>query len=62
MKEYFRPKTRGELKDKIKEGVECEVASFVVEMNNMLLTGWLDFKDFKTRPSENEGWTIYYKD
>jgi len=62
--EYFRPKTRGELVDKITEGVPCEVATSVVEFTNMCLAYWLglDSTSFTVRPSENEGWVVYELD
>jgi len=56
----YRPKTRGELKEKLQEGISCEVASHVVSMTNIMLRGWGEFDSFDTKPSENEGWTIYY--
>jgi hypothetical protein len=56
---YYRPVTRGELKDKLKEGVACEVVTDVSSMTTIMLTGWLEFDSFTTRMSENEGWTVY---
>ena len=56
----FRPKTRGELLDKLKEGVRCEVVASNKEITDICLDGWLNFKGrYKTRPSENVGWVIY---
>jgi len=57
---YARPKTRGELRDKLQEGIECEVVASNVSITNILLSGWMDFKTYKVRPSENEGWAVYY--
>jgi hypothetical protein len=59
-KEYYRPKTRGELRDKIREGIKCEVVADNESTTSMLLDGWLDFKGkYKTYPSENKGWIVY---
>jgi len=59
---YHRPKTRGELKTKILEGVECEVVASNVETTNIFLDGWLDMEDkYDVRLSENKGWAIYFK-
>lgn len=56
---YFRPETRGGLKKKLLEGIPCEVVTSNVEVTNLLLRGWLDFNEFVTEPSHNEGWTVY---
>lgn len=56
---YARPATRGELKEKILDGIPCEVATIAVEMTIVMFHGWLKFTGFTTRPSENEGWTIF---
>lgn len=58
-KNYYRPSTRGELCEKLKEGVECETVSYAAEMTSHILKGWLRFDAFTTRPSENEGWTVF---
>jgi hypothetical protein len=56
----FRPKTRGELLDKLKEGIKCEVVVSNEEITSILLDGWLKFKGkYKTYPSHNLGWVIY---
>jgi len=60
MKTIYRPKTRGELLDKLKAGIPCEVLSSNVEFTNICLDGWLKFENqYATRPSENPCWTIY---
>lgn len=60
--EIVKPKTRGELLDKLKEGIKCEVVTSNVEITSIMLDGWLKFKgQYKTYPSENEGWTIFEK-
>lgn len=56
---FCRPTTRGELKEKLSVGIPCEVASYAAEMTANLLRGWLEFDEFVTRPSENEGWTVF---
>uniref|UniRef100_A0A6M3K643 Uncharacterized protein n=1 Tax=viral metagenome TaxID=1070528 RepID=A0A6M3K643_9ZZZZ len=56
---YTRPLTRGELRDKLKSGVPCEVASHVAEMTAIVLEGWFEYSDFSVRKSENFGWTIF---
>ena len=58
---YHRPKTRGELRDKINEGIPCEVVSYVAEMTSSLLRGWLQCENFQVRPSENDGWVVFEK-
>ena len=30
-----------------------------VEITSILIRGWLEFDAFTTRPSENEGWTVF---
>lgn len=59
MNEIFRPKTRGELRDKLKEGVPCEVVTWVTDFTVIMFRDWLNFTAFTTRPSLNEGWTIF---
>lgn len=56
---YVRPRTRGELRDLLNSGVACEVVSSVASMTAHMLNGWLDCSNFKIRPSENEGWTVF---
>ena len=59
-KRVFRPKTRGELRDKLKQGVKCEVVASNEEITSICLDGWLKFEGkYKTYPSENVGWVIY---
>ena len=58
---YHRPKTRGELKDKLKEGVECEVVTTNASVT-MHLLAWLDLwndEHYTIRQSENEGWSVF---
>ena len=56
----FRPKTRGELLDKLKQGIKCEVAASNEEITSICLDGWLKFAGkYKTYPSNNVGWVIY---
>jgi hypothetical protein len=55
----IRPKTRGELVENLKQGVKCEVVASNEEITSLLLMGWLNFKNFKTYPSDNDGWVIY---
>jgi len=55
-----RPKTRGELLNKLKEGIKCEVVSSNEEITSIMLDGWLKCEGkYKTYPSENDGWVIY---
>ena len=56
---YFRPKTRGELKEKLRSGIPCEVVSSNVSITSLLLRGWLEFDGFTVRPSENEHWSVF---
>ena len=57
---YFRPKTRGELAHKIKEGVPCEVVSSNRKFTAIALDGWLNMEGkYKVRLSENRGWDVY---
>ena len=56
----FRPKTRGELLDKLKQGIKCEVVASNEEFTSICLDGWLKFAGkYKTYPSVNFGWVIY---
>ena len=56
---WARPATRGELRDKLREGIPCEVASHVAEMTATMLRGWLDFEAFTVRPSSSDEWTLF---
>lgn len=56
---YTRPSTRGELCDLLREGVSCEVATSTAEMTGIMLYYWLGVENYKTRPSENSGWTVF---
>ena len=56
---WARPATRGELRDRLCDGVACEVAAHVAEMTATMLRGWLDFDTFTVRPSDNAGWTLF---
>lgn len=59
---FHRPKTRGELLEKLKEGVRCEVVATNMEITNFLLDGWLKFEGkYRTLWSPNRGWVIYEK-
>jgi len=57
---YHRPKTRGELKRKLIEGITCEVvASNVSTTNTLLYCLGLNPEDYSNKPSENTGWALY---
>lgn len=56
---YHRPKTRGELRDKLKAGIPCEVVGTNAGFTTMMLESWLEFKDFTVRMSENAGWVVF---
>lgn len=63
MTTYFRPKTRGELRQKLKEKIKCEVPSNNEEITSLLLKS-LDILnnesvEFTTYLSPNSGWIIY---
>ena len=60
---FYRPKTRGELYDALKNGIKCECVTSNVEFTSLALQslnalGCGDVK-FKTYPSKNIGWSIY---
>jgi len=55
----IRPKTRGELRDLLQNGTECEVVTSNVETTSLMLKGWLEYDGFTVRPSENEGWSVF---
>lgn len=58
---YARPKTRGELSDKLKAGIECEVVDSGTEMTQAMLDGWLGCSGtYRIRRSENDGYLIYF--
>lgn len=60
MKNYHRPKTRGDIVASILTGVDCEVAATNEEITSQFLEGWFNLSEmFTTRPSENKGWVIY---
>jgi len=56
---YARPRTRGELRDLLNSGVQCEVVSSVAEITESMLIGWLKTPKFTVRPSENVGWSVF---
>jgi hypothetical protein len=56
---YARPKTRGELRDLLKDGIACEVVSSNVSITSVMLRGYLDFESFTVRQSENHGWSVF---
>jgi hypothetical protein len=57
---FFRPKTRGELLDKLKQKIKCEVVASNEKITSICLDGWLKFAGkYKTYPSPNLGWVIY---
>jgi len=58
---YTRPKTRGELCDKLKQGVECEVVTSNVETSRILIDGWLGMEGkYGVRASERDGWSVFF--
>jgi len=58
--EISRPKTRGELLDKLKLGIKCEVIASNAEFTKICLDGWLKFEGkYKVSPSHNTGWVIF---
>ena len=58
---YARPKTRGDLRDNILNGIESEVVTSNVSITQILIDYWLGVKGkYKVRPSENQGWSIFY--
>jgi hypothetical protein len=58
-KRYHRPSTRGELVDKLREGVACEIVDSNVSTTNLLIEGHLDPPRYTVRTSENKGWAVY---
>ena len=56
---YARPKTRGELRDLLKDGIKCEVVSSNAEITSVMLRGWLNFESFTVRQSETPGWSVF---
>ena len=54
-----RPTTRGELRECLRRGVACEVVTYRVEMESIILRGWGKFSAFSVSPSENEGWSVF---
>ena len=56
---WVRPTTKGELRDRLKDGETCEVATMAAEMAAIGLRGWLEFDAFTMRPSDNAGWTLF---
>ena len=57
--EYPRPSTRGDLRDMLKAGMVCEVATYTAEITKIMLNGWLNFDAFTVEPSSNEGWSLF---
>jgi len=57
---FFRPKTRGELLEKLKQGIKCEVVASNEQITSICLDGWLKFQGrYRTLYSPNRGWIIY---
>lgn len=56
---YYRPSLRGELKYLLQKGVPCEVVASNEEITSIFLKVWLNFDEFTTEKSQNEGWVIY---
>jgi hypothetical protein len=56
---YYRPKFVGQLLVALKKNIKCEVVGTYEEITSIKLKGWLNFDNFKTYPSTNEGWVIY---
>lgn len=57
---FFRPKTRGELLEKLKQGIKCEVVASNEQITSICLDGWLKFQGrYRTLYSPNIGWIIY---
>lgn len=59
---FTRPKTRGELRDRINAGEICEVAALTEEFTSLMLRSWLNANSFTTCLSPNEGWVLYCPD
>jgi hypothetical protein len=62
---YLRPKTRGELYEKLQEGIECEVVSSQRLITPPMLQSLSIIKKeslkIDIRLSKNIGWDIYKK-
>ncbi len=56
---FLRPETRGELLSALEKNIKCEVVASNEEFTSICLRGWLQFSNFKTYKSHNEGWVIY---
>jgi len=56
---YATPLTRGELRDLLNAGVDCEVVEFTATFTALMLKDWLDCTDFSVIPSEREGWVVF---
>lgn len=57
--QYFRPKTRGDLRTALREGVSCEVIGYAAEMTATVLSGWMNFENFTVQLSSNDGWVVF---
>jgi hypothetical protein len=56
---YYRPSTRKELLDALREGKVCEVPGAHLEMTNAILRGWGNFHAFVIEDSRNDGYAVY---
>jgi hypothetical protein len=56
---YYRPTTRGELLQALREGKVSEVPGAHLEMTNAILRGWGNFYAFVIEDSPNEGYALY---
>ena len=57
---YYRPTTRGELLQALRDGQTCEVPGAHLEMTNAILRGWGNFYAFDIMDSPvTDGWVIF---
>lgn len=61
-KECCRPKTYGELRDKLLAGVPCEVAYDNAELVKITMECWFNLTAFKVVGPANGGWVCFVPD
>lgn len=60
--QIFRPKTRYEVLNAMKEGIKCEVPKNISAYNSDLINFWAEEYNYQKSHSVNRGYFIYEPD
>jgi hypothetical protein len=55
----IRPKTRGELVERLHAGETCEVVADNAEITDLMIRGWLNPPSYTIIPSLNPSWALF---